>query len=308
MYHTVQDQPELTANTLDMGISTARFESQMKILARDYDSVTVDDVLAFLNGVGRLPRRPVAVTFDDGFADNAEIAAPIMERCGIRGAFYLTVGLIGTQDFPWYCRLRYAFRTTKRTEWRGLNGSLRGFGNPSDRESALQQAWDYCAALAGTECAKIVTTVEKELAVMPLQSNIMMSWDQARRLRRAGHIVGSHTVWHPNLAYLPGEDALRELSESKKRLEEELSAPVLHFSYPHAALERHWTEKTVELSAQAGYRTATTTLSGPVVAGDSPLALRRIQPAEQEYRFRGVIDCTLCGLPNRFPSWAASPS
>jgi peptidoglycan/xylan/chitin deacetylase (PgdA/CDA1 family) len=300
MYHTVQDQPELTANIIDMGMPTALFERQMGILARHYDPVTVDDVLAFLNGTGRLPRRAVVVTFDDGFADNAEVAAPIMERYGIRGAFYLTAGLIGTKNFPWYCRLRYAFRTTEKAEWGGLNGALTGFGHPGERESALQRAWDYCAALTGSGCAKTVATIEGGLGVVRPEANIMLTWDQARRLLRAGHVVGSHTVWHPNMAYLAAEDALREFTESKKLLEEQLKAPVLHFSYPHAALERHLTWKTIDLSAQAGYRTAMTTLSGPVAGGDNPLALRRVQPAEEEYRFRGILDCALCGVPYGF--------
>src|SRR5262249_348286 len=69
---------------------------------RHYEPVTLDDLAAFVRGERAMPRRCVAVTFDDGFADNFEIAAPILNRAGIKAAFYITVGCIEPVRLPWF--------------------------------------------------------------------------------------------------------------------------------------------------------------------------------------------------------------
>ena len=109
-----------------------------------------------------------------------------------------------------------------------------------------------------------------------LITRLMMSWDQARQLARAGHIVGSHTMTHPNMAHVKSDsDLQQEFEQSKRRLEQELNAPVVHFSYPCPILQPHWTERTVNMCRQLGYRTAVTTNPGLARRGNDPLTLRR---------------------------------
>ena len=57
----------------------------------------------------------------------------------------------------------------------------------------------------------------------------MMNCDQLRALVRQGHLVGSHTLTHPNIAQVSLHDARREMTESKERLERQLGAAVTHF-------------------------------------------------------------------------------
>lgn len=279
MYHSVQDRPELTRNTIEISHSTSVFKRQMEAVARRFDPVTLDDIVAFVNGTRRLPRRPVAVTFDDGFADNAEIAAPALDHYGIRAAFYLLVGLIGTKKLPWYCRLRHAFRSTQKFEWNAPGGKpMCNLGDPKERQAALQLMWDTCAALPGDQCEAAVQAIERDFDVAPPPSEAgkMMTWDQARSLQREGHIIGSHTMSHPNMAFVPEDEARMEFTESKRRLEAELNAPAPHFSYPHPALNPQFNEATIALSAAAGYESALLTTPGPARVGDNLLALKRV--------------------------------
>src|SRR5271157_33191 len=73
-YHSVQEEPERFAHSIGRGIihSLSAFEAQMQLVAGRFNPVTLDDVLLFVAGKKVLPRRPVAVTFDDGYADNYE--------------------------------------------------------------------------------------------------------------------------------------------------------------------------------------------------------------------------------------------
>jgi len=101
-----------------------------------------------------------------------------------------------------------------------------------------------------------------------------------KQLAQHGHIVGSHTMTHPNLAFVAPEEVRGELRESKQRMETQLNAPVPHFSYPCPALFPNWTEQTVEESRRVGYQTAVTTSTGLTRRNDNPLGLKRVRPTK----------------------------
>ena len=83
----------------------------------------------------------MAVTFDDGFLDNFEVAAPIMDRLGIPGTFYVTVAAIDSQRPPWFCRLRHAFGTTRCSRFQfSENGRGYDLETPQDRRSGFLAA------------------------------------------------------------------------------------------------------------------------------------------------------------------------
>src|SRR5260370_35469871 len=92
----------------------------------------------------------------------------------------------------------------------------------------------------------------------------MKNWDDARALAKSGHVVGSQSMTHPNVAHISAEDARNELNESKLKLEEELGERVKHFCYPHPALNPQWNDTTLKLTEELGYATAVTTTSGTV--------------------------------------------
>src|SRR5438105_7020563 len=84
MYHSVMEEPEKEKKTLGGIIhSTKVFRGQMDLIARKYNPVSLDEVLRFTEGEQDLPPRSVVVTFDDGYADNYEVAATVLAETGI---------------------------------------------------------------------------------------------------------------------------------------------------------------------------------------------------------------------------------
>ena len=301
-YHSVQDEPERYLNSLGGGIvsSTSTFRKQMEIVARKFDPVSMDDILLFLDEKKQLPRRPVVVTFDDGFADNIEIAAPILEHFGIRGAFYVTVDPVEKAGVPWFCRLRHAFGTTQKQHWAdSLEGCSRDITGASARKAAFLIASERCARRRGESQEIALRTIEEELAVEPFSDPLMMTWAQVQSLQRMGHIVGSHTLTHPNMAYMGAEDLRIECVESKNKLEKILGTTVLHFSYPSPILYPHWSKETVECTEKAGYRCAVASTAGPARNDQNPLSLQRVVVPEDTDEFRWVLENTMLG--RRFP-------
>jgi peptidoglycan/xylan/chitin deacetylase (PgdA/CDA1 family) len=84
MYHHVSPMRSRYA------VDAAAFESQMRWLSENgYQSVAIDDIADALQGNSKLPAKPIAITFDDGWRTQLTDAAPIMREYGFRATFYL---------------------------------------------------------------------------------------------------------------------------------------------------------------------------------------------------------------------------
>ncbi len=298
MYHSVMDDP-MSAQTTLGGIihSTEIFRRQMEIVARHFHAVSLEDVLLFLNGEKPLPPRAVVITFDDGYADNYQAAKNVLHPLGIPGVFYVVVDCIDRQRLPWPSLLRYAFLSSQKNRWTEANGTAWILSSTAQRLAAFERASEYCCKLAGAPQDQFVETIQQELGTAPprMTQRPMMTWDEARALVRDGHIVGSHTMTHPNMAYIAEADVRTELLNAKTRLEQELAAPTVHFSYPCPALQPHWAERTVQASREIGYKTAVTTDGGVVRRHHDPLSLRRIRPTKTVEGLRWNLECAFLG-------------
>lgn len=89
MYHSVtEDESQINSVT----ITAERFEEQIKAMrGAGYQAVTYGDLSAYVERGEPLPEKPVLITFDDGYANNLTLAAPILERYGYSG----TVAVVG---------------------------------------------------------------------------------------------------------------------------------------------------------------------------------------------------------------------
>jgi peptidoglycan/xylan/chitin deacetylase (PgdA/CDA1 family) len=84
-----------------LDVSASNFDAQLSVLSRTAAPLRLDEFES-LRREGRLPARAVAVTFDDGYADNLHAAAPLLERHEIPATVFVTAGMIGSaRGFPW---------------------------------------------------------------------------------------------------------------------------------------------------------------------------------------------------------------
>ncbi len=298
-YHSVQPEPELFQHSIGGGIihSAAAFDRQMRFVAENFHLVTLQEVDSFLRGEGKVPVRAVAVTFDDGFRDNYEIAAPILQRWKVPATFYVTVGLADSGAAPWFSRLRFAFNMTGCKSWRDTLAKRCWplTEKPAKREAFLS-ASERCAVLPTEQRDAFLDDIEQDLEVrLPADLRLMMTWEEVRALHRAGHTIGSHTMQHPNLAHIDRSRAFEELRQSKEILEKQIKSPVDHFCYPAPILNPHWNAETMAMTREVGYRTAATSVGGVLRAGDDPLCLRRLAVPSEFTEFRWKLEMNLLG-------------
>ena len=94
MYHQVMRDPP--AAFRKYAVTPATFAAQMRWLTlAGYTSISLDQLLAHRSAGTPLPRRPVVITFDDGYQAAVDHAVPILRAHGFTATFYLVAGLIG---------------------------------------------------------------------------------------------------------------------------------------------------------------------------------------------------------------------
>jgi peptidoglycan/xylan/chitin deacetylase (PgdA/CDA1 family) len=263
-------------------ISPEAFERHLDYLSSHYRVLPLPDAVACLRQGRTLPANAVAITFDDGYADNLE-AARALSRRGLSGTFYITAGCLAEGAPFWPAEIRELVRRIPGP-YAELNASgdvvKLAVGTPADcrdavgtltklfkaNRIAVREAWrDELRQLAGT--AHITSP--------------MLTWNDVREMHRLGMTVGSHTMTHPNLPSAGTDAARREISESKSMLENAIGAPVTMFSYPNGGAERYMTSEVAALVRNAGFAAATTSRNAFAGPGSDLFALERVQVQEQ---------------------------
>ncbi|MDD4921934.1 MAG: polysaccharide deacetylase family protein [Bacteroidales bacterium] len=94
-YHRIAD-----GKKGDYTVSPATFSAHMKILADSgYHSISPAQLYDYLVYNKNLPKKPVMITFDDSRIEHTEIAAPIMEKNGFRGVFFIMTITYGKKNY-----------------------------------------------------------------------------------------------------------------------------------------------------------------------------------------------------------------
>jgi peptidoglycan/xylan/chitin deacetylase (PgdA/CDA1 family) len=110
-----------------LSVGSRAFAAQMQALAESGRPVVgLADALAALRGEAALPQSAVALTFDDGYADNHAEALPVLERVGFPAVFFLVTGAVGTTStIDRYAR---CCRRDRMLDWREVS-DLRARGH-----------------------------------------------------------------------------------------------------------------------------------------------------------------------------------
>jgi peptidoglycan/xylan/chitin deacetylase (PgdA/CDA1 family) len=101
MYHYIRVNPDPRDRAgFALSVTPAAFHAQMDYLARNHFTVIpLSQAIAAIRAHGPLPYRPVALTFDDGYADFYTTAVPEMRRYGFTATDYVVPNFVGRGSF-----------------------------------------------------------------------------------------------------------------------------------------------------------------------------------------------------------------
>ncbi len=241
MFHRVLPaaDPQRQASFDEYVLTPAQFAAALDVAARLFQVVPLDRVLDHLEGGPALPPRAALLTFDDGWRDTLEVAAPILQRHGLPAVVFVPPLAVGHALPFWQERLLLAARTGA-ADPTTLATLAQGLGLPA---TATPEA------LAG-RLTDLSRARRAPLALPEAEDGTrhMLTAEELRRLPALGIAIGAHGLDHEALTTV--EDPAAHLRESRAMLSDLAGQDISAMSFPHGrqspAILRH--------AAEAGFR------------------------------------------------------
>jgi len=257
------------------------FSRQMHFLREQFDVLPLDEAVSRCRD-RRVQRPIVAITFDDGYQNNHDMALPVLEKLGLPATIYLTTGFLDTDTTIWTGLLQHAFTVTrlKRLEWRGRQWTLDSL---TARETCLRE---IKAEIKSHPQASLFATVAELTQLLTDSDRIaldasspyrMLDAESLQRLAKSNCIqLGAHTHQHFVLSRIEREMQRSEIRISKQAVETITSKPCRMFAYPNGRPE-DFNDDTLAILDDCGFEFAVTTTEGLCNATSfSPFRLPRL--------------------------------
>ena len=266
LYHGVPRSPHA-------GLSAASFEAHVRFLTRHFDAVAADELGVLRN---RSQRLRVALTFDDGFGNNADVVAPILQKYRVPALFFISSRHSVAGKYLWFSYLRALERNYPGERLRFRDNSFDM--TPRARSDSMQRLSAILLNLRPHPTA-MYSAIETELP--PLEEFVAeselqdcyagMTRDQVAQLAAEPLFsVGAHTVDHPFLSRCDAAERLRQIQSNREWLEAVCGQPCETIAYPSGDYDT----ATLDACRAAGF------ISGYAVASredpSSPMEIPRI--------------------------------
>jgi peptidoglycan/xylan/chitin deacetylase (PgdA/CDA1 family) len=277
LYHRVVDdgcEPEIRS-LLGGAITRSAFAAQLDYLARHHTVVPLEDIVARRGE----PAGLVALTFDDGYADNLWHALPALAAKGLPATVFVASGHVGAPYGAWWDRLARLVAANRGAPLQ-LDGGKVPKSFDADRPNRQSTA---CAAWLSH-----LDEAERDRALEPAPKSAedrFLAAEELRHLDRAGFRVQAHTIGHPRLSSLDDEAARREIADCKLALESLTGGRIDFFAYPFG-MRGDFTETHKQAVRDAGYRAGFAAYRGVLGAASDPMVIPRIATSQDFDRFR----------------------
>lgn len=281
IFHRVLPQPDpLFPDEVD----AARFDQMLGWVKSWFNVLPLDEAARRLQE-GSLPARAAALSFDDGYADNHDVALPLLQKHGLPCSFFVATGFLDGGRM-WNDTLIESVRLSSQLmlDLRGLKDAQgedlgqHALGDTASRRAALGKLIERVKYLPPEPRQACVDAIASRADIRP-PDDLMMSSGQVRALHRAGMQIGAHTVSHPILAKLDERQAADEIGRSRDVLQALLGEKVGLFAYPNGkAGTDYLPDVHPALVRELGFDAAVSTRWAAARIGDDAFQIPRFTP------------------------------
>ncbi len=278
---------------VEQGLPAATFEAQMRFMRRHFMPIRAAQVPEYQSRPGCY----FAVTFDDGYADNFTVAAPILRQLGLSATFFVVHDTQLHEKLFWWEQLAQMIRHTTLPElfmdtifpdwtdaqWCPLNLPLTTNANKLQCFDALSYA---LMRTPSRELPQRLTTIAQALQIDSSQLRRelpLMDTQQLRQLQQQGFDIGGHTASHAHLGLADANERPHEIIDSTTGLNALLEKPMQCFAYPYGQPTHYNADARADV-IRSGYQAAFTTSKRLITAQDDIFTLPRIK-LNQPYAF-----------------------
>ncbi len=299
MYHRVAD---LDLDQWGLCVTPQHFAEHLEVLQKSVRVLSLRQLTQELEE-GKSVHRSVALTFDDGYADNLLNAKPILEKYSTSATVFVANGYVEQVREYWWDELERLFLQPgilpnkldlnlndqsyqwelgdvadySKADYRKHQGWYAEHkADPTPRHQLYRSVWKLMQPLLADQQQQILSELRTWAGTesTPRSTHRPLTLAEVSTLDEGDLVeVGSHTVTHPFLSALPIDLQRQEIQQGKARLEEILGHSVRSFAYPYG----DFAPETVALVEEAGFERACSTVSAKVEARCDRFQLPRVE-------------------------------
>ena len=282
-YHRVSDQ----ASSADLAVTPEQFSRQLEQFCAAGPALTLEEIAG-----GDAPANGFAVSFDDGYADNLEVALPLLEAASVPATFFITTDHVRDgKPFWWdelarlldFAGLNEADRGPLRL---GCDGAARAW-NPS-QPGQMNEVRRHLVGWLQPQLPELIEQTIAELrawcgadAPTPNEADRPMTIDELRLLAASPlATIGAHTRSHPSLRAVSPDRRAAEWAGARDDLTAWLGSAPTAVAYPFGVWGVDVDLEVAQAARAAGYKLGVVHGRGPEQA-DPMLLARKSPPGDQ---------------------------
>jgi peptidoglycan/xylan/chitin deacetylase (PgdA/CDA1 family) len=287
-------------------LDPAAFERHLQYLVRHFDVRPLAELAATSRTTRPARRQAVALTVDDGYADFAEHAYPLLQRYGVPATIFVVTRFLDGTFWLWFDAVHYLLHATGMTKAHVMLAS-RALTLDLSSAAARERAWsvigDHCLRMdprtRRLTIERLQQAVNVPLPAAPTAEYRAMTWEQLSALNGELISVGSHTCTHPVLSRCSDAEIAEEVTTSRRQIAARLKRNVAAFCYPNGQPE-DYDARCIDAVRAAGYHHATVAHGGTSTGGDV-YTLRRMAAPADAAEFERAVD----GVTHLADQWRA---
>jgi peptidoglycan/xylan/chitin deacetylase (PgdA/CDA1 family) len=200
-----------------------------------------------------------AITFDDGYLDNLELAAPVLNDLGVNATFFVCSGYLGSNGLSGE-RLRQAFGSTDRgvVDLREFGLERLSFLGLEERKAVFLKVREYVKYLNWKQRDAATDLIVNQLG-SPDDGSQMMQVNDLRELVAQGMAVGSHSHNHLIPTRCTPNEFLADIRKSKETIQGIIGKETELFAFPNGKIGKDYSAQHSQLVSDAGFKFALTT-------------------------------------------------
>jgi peptidoglycan/xylan/chitin deacetylase (PgdA/CDA1 family) len=272
MYHRVMPKPDPLR---PWEIDQQQFREHMQWISGVFNVIPLSKAVEQLKN-DTLKRRSLAITFDDGYLDNATHALPILKEFGFHATFFCTSAwLEGGQ--MWNDKVIESIRLWPKNVLSidALKFKDLPVKSLAEKNKAIETILPILKYQPPAQRQEIADSLSARVSELP---QLMMQPEQLKQLHTEGMEIGGHTHSHPIIANLDNEPLKNELSINKHKLEEVIGESINLFAYPNGKPDTDFRKEQIQLLKDAGYSMAVTTEPATARSNSKLFELPRFTP------------------------------
>ncbi len=276
MYHYVRDLKNSRYPNIK-GLDYSLFKEQLEFLRKNYNFVTVEEVIATFDEKIALPKNAALLTFDDGYIDNFTYVFPLLNKLKIQGVFFIPGKTFSEHVLLDVNKIHFILASASsdlllRDLFEKLNFYRNEYDIPTNDELfnkyAIDSRWDSKEVifikrmLQKVLPEKLRNDISSELfdkhvgiSENQFARELYMNFDQIQCMNDNGMFIGLHGYDHYWLANLPKEKMEEDINKALKAMSGIVNENKWILNYPYGS----WNDNVINYIKQKGCKLSMTT-------------------------------------------------